>query len=64
VRNNHNNNFGFAQTPERVNVAFSRAKELLVILGCHDLFTRLPIYKEVSNVVERYQGFLDENLRR
>jgi superfamily I DNA and/or RNA helicase len=64
VRNNYNNNFGFAQTPERVNVAFSRAKELLVILGCHDLFTRLPIYKEVSNVVERYQGFLDENLRR
>lgn len=64
VRNNYNNDVGFAKTPERVNVAFSRAKELLVILGCHDLFTRLDIYQEVSNVVERYQGFLDENLRR
>jgi superfamily I DNA and/or RNA helicase len=64
VRNNYKNDVGFAKTPERVNVAFSRAKELLVILGCHDLFTRLDIYQEVSNVVERYQGFLDENLRR
>jgi superfamily I DNA and/or RNA helicase len=64
VMNNYNNDVGFAKTPERVNVAFSRAKELLVIVGCHDLFTRLDIYQEVSNVVERYQGFLDENLRR
>jgi superfamily I DNA and/or RNA helicase len=59
VRNNHQRIVGFAKTPERVNVAFSRAKELLVIVGCHDLFTSIPIYKEVSKVVERYRGFID-----
>lgn len=59
VRNNHRGIVGFAKTPERVNVAFSRAKELLVIVGCHDLFTSIPIYKEVSKVVERYRGFID-----
>jgi len=59
VRNNHQGIVGFAKTPERVNVAFSRAKELLLIVGCHDLFTSIPIYKEVSKVVERYRGFID-----
>ncbi len=59
VRNNDRRIVGFAKTPERVNVAFSRAKELLVIVGCHDLFTSIPIYKEVSKVVERYRGFID-----
>ncbi|MCC5669620.1 AAA family ATPase [Nostoc sp. CHAB 5784] len=59
VRNNLQSNFGFAQTPERVNVAFSRAKELLIIVGCHDLFTQLPIYQKVSQVVHEYRGFID-----
>ncbi|WP_223278615.1 DEAD/DEAH box helicase [Nostoc sp. 'Peltigera membranacea cyanobiont' 232] len=59
VRNNNQRRVGFAKTPERVNVAFSRAKELLVIVGCHNLFTSIPIYQEVSNVVERYRGFID-----
>lgn len=59
VRNNNRRIVGFAKTPERVNVAFSRAKELLIIVGCHDLFTSIPIYKEVSQVVERYRGFID-----
>lgn len=59
VRNNRRRIVGFAKTPERVNVAFSRAKELLVIVGCHDLFTSIPIYKEVSKVVDRYRGFID-----
>ncbi|MEG4460483.1 MULTISPECIES: AAA domain-containing protein [unclassified Microcoleus] len=59
VRNNSQKIVGFAKTPERVNVAFSRAKELLIIVGCHDLFTTIPIYQEVSKVVERYRGFID-----
>ncbi|QOV21432.1 DEAD/DEAH box helicase [Anabaenopsis elenkinii] len=59
VRNNPHSKFGFAQTPERVNVAFSRAKELLIIVGCHDLFTQLPIYQKVSQVVHKYGGFID-----
>ncbi|MBD0264019.1 MAG: translation initiation factor IF-2, partial [Tolypothrix sp. Co-bin9] len=59
VRNNLQSKFGFAQTPERINVAFSRAKELLIIVGCHDLFTQLPIYQKVSQVVHKYRGFID-----
>ncbi|HIK11531.1 MAG TPA: AAA family ATPase [Oscillatoriaceae cyanobacterium M33_DOE_052] len=59
VRNNPHKVVGFAKTPERVNVAFSRAKELLVIVGCHQLFTTLPIYQQVSQVVQNYNGFIN-----
>ena len=59
VRNNSQGIVGFAKTSERVNVAFSRAKELLVIIGCHDLFIHIPIYQKVSEVVERHGGFLE-----
>lgn len=64
VRNNRQKDVGFAKKPERVNVAFSRAQELLVIVGCHDLFTQQPgragsIYSNVSNVVRRHEGFID-----
>ncbi|MEA5554382.1 AAA domain-containing protein [Anabaena cylindrica UHCC 0172] len=64
VRNNHQGDVGFAKKPERVNVAFSRAQELLVIVGCHDLFTSKPgtvggMYSEVANIVSRHGGFID-----
>ncbi len=64
VRNNQDGKVGFAKKPERVNVAFSRAQELLVIVGCHGLFTQHygmvgNMYSEVSNVV-RSQGGLVE----
>ncbi|MBO3459722.1 translation initiation factor IF-2 N-terminal domain-containing protein [Aetokthonos hydrillicola Thurmond2011] len=64
VRNNNNRDVGFAKKPERVNVAFSRAQELLVIVGCHDLFTQVPgkvgnMYSEVANVVHSHGGFVD-----
>ncbi|MEA5504661.1 translation initiation factor IF-2 N-terminal domain-containing protein [Halotia wernerae UHCC 0503] len=64
VRNNHQGDVGFAKKPERVNVAFSRAQELLVIVGCHDLFTHQSgkvggMYSEVSNTVRRHGGFVD-----
>ncbi|WP_016951260.1 AAA domain-containing protein [Anabaena sp. PCC 7108] len=64
VRNNHQGDVGFAKKPERVNVAFSRAQELLVIVGCHDLFTSKPgtvggMYSEVANIVNRHGGFID-----
>lgn len=59
VRNNSYGGVGFAKTPERVNVAFSRAKELLVIVGCHQLFTTVPIYQQVSQVVHNYNGFIN-----
>ena len=64
VRNNRHRDVGFAKKPERVNVAFSRAQELLVIVGCHDLFTQQPgkagsMYLNVSNVVRCHEGFID-----
>jgi DNA polymerase III delta prime subunit len=64
VRNNSNRDVGFAKKSERVNVAFSRAQELLIIVGCHDLFTRQTgkvgnMYSEVSNIVRRYGGLVD-----
>ncbi len=64
VRNNRQRDVGFAKKSERVNVAFSRAQELLVIVGCHDLFTQQAgragnMYLNVSNVVRRHEGFID-----
>ncbi|BAY75782.1 translation initiation factor IF-2 domain-containing protein [Nostoc linckia NIES-25] len=64
VRNNSKKDVGFAKKPERVNVAFSRAKELLVIVGCHSLFTQQPgkigsMYSNVSNIVRLHGGFID-----
>lgn len=64
VRNNNQGDVGFAKKPERVNVAFSRAQELLVIVGCHDLFTHQGgkvgnMYSEVANTVSRHGGFVD-----
>jgi uncharacterized protein (UPF0147 family) len=64
VRNNQQGDVGFANKPERVNVAFSRAQELLLIVGCHDLFTSKPgtvgnMYSEVANTVNHHGGFID-----
>ncbi|MFN6482473.1 MULTISPECIES: translation initiation factor IF-2 N-terminal domain-containing protein [unclassified Nostoc] len=64
VRNNSKGDVGFAKKPERVNVAFSRAQELLIIVGCHNLFTHQSgkvgsMYSEVSNIVNTYGGFVD-----
>ncbi|WP_375473406.1 translation initiation factor IF-2 N-terminal domain-containing protein [uncultured Nostoc sp.] len=64
VRNNSKGDVGFAKKPERVNVAFSRAQELLIIVGCHNLFTHQSgkvgsMYSEVSNIVSLHEGFVD-----
>lgn len=64
VRNNSQGDVGFANKPERVNVAFSRAQELLVIVGCHDLFTSKigavgNMYTQVANVVNSHRGLID-----
>jgi len=64
VRNNPNGDIGFAKKPERVNVAFSRAQELLVVVGCHSLFTQHKgkvgsMYSEIANIVRRNGGLID-----
>ncbi len=63
VRNNNRGNIGFASKTERVNVAFSRAQELLVIVGCHELFVNSrsgagDAYRNVSDVVRKHGGFV------
>jgi DNA repair exonuclease SbcCD ATPase subunit/pantothenate kinase-related protein Tda10 len=64
VRNNPDGDIGFAKKPERVNVAFSRAQELLVIVGCNSLFTQHrgqvgTMYSEVANIVRHNGGMID-----
>lgn len=64
VRNNTKGDVGFAKKPERINVTFSRAQELLVIVGCHSLFTQQggqigSMYSNVSNIVRLHGGFID-----
>lgn len=64
VRNNSKKGVGFDKKPERVNVAFSCAKELLVIVGCHSLFTQQRgqvgrMYSNVSHIVRLHGGFVD-----
>jgi len=43
---------GFAQSPNRLNVALSRAKRLLIIVGNSQLFRQKNIYDNVFNVIQ------------
>ena len=63
VRNNTKGDIGFAKEPERVNVAFSRAQELLVIVGARELFSNVildePYYLRISDHVRRCGGLMN-----
>lgn len=68
VRNNKDGDIGFAKEYKRVNVALSRARELLVITGCSELFCersqrRNPdsaqMYKNILREVEHASGRVD-----
>lgn len=65
VRNNHNphGDIGFAKDYRRLNVALSRAKQLLVLVGSSDMFTKRAkknetkqMYKHVLETVKRKNG--------
>jgi DNA polymerase III delta prime subunit len=66
VRNNSEGDIGFARRDERINVAFSRAQELLVIVGCRQLFCvtarhdeAVERYSHVAKVIEDRGDFID-----
>lgn len=60
VRNNDAHNVGFAKKPHRINVAFSRARNLLIIVGNADNFTfgqdenSSKQYREIFNIAKKF----------
>jgi len=44
---------GFAESPNRLNVALSRARRLLIVVGNGDHFCQKPIYKNVFNTIKK-----------
>lgn len=49
VRSNNSRDIGFARESERINVAFSRAKKLLIVVGNKTLFSKFEDYRESIN---------------
>ncbi|MCI8776456.1 MAG: AAA family ATPase [Oscillospiraceae bacterium] len=62
VRNNVGHNIGFAKDGRRINVAMSRAKELLVIVGCLENFINSSnhesseMFRNIYQITERLSG--------
>lgn len=60
-----NFNYGFADSPERLNVALSRARRLLIVVGNRKFFEKAKddegnlIYKNAIDVIERNGGLFD-----
>lgn len=46
------NSLGFAEFPNRLNVALSRAKRLLIVVGNSKHFSKHPIYKRVYDTIQ------------
>ncbi|TSI05270.1 AAA domain-containing protein [Lysinibacillus sp. BW-2-10] len=68
VRNNDNKHgdIGFAKDYRRLNVALSRARELLVLIGSTDMFTKRPkkeetkqMYRQLLSTVKSQSGYRD-----
>ena len=66
VCNNQKGRIGFARQPERINVALSRAQELLILVGCARLFIERThssdashIYNNVAEIIRKEGELLD-----
>lgn len=53
VRANEEGNIGFLRELRRMNVAITRAKMKLIIVGAADTLTRHPFYKKLYNSIEQ-----------
>lgn len=62
VRNNSSHNIGFAKDCRRINVALSRARELLIIAGCSENFTdssdsiASEMFSQILDIVKKLDG--------
>ncbi|RHW38231.1 DNA helicase [Lysinibacillus yapensis] len=70
VRNNNNKHgdIGFAKDYRRLNVALSRARELLVLIGSTEMFTQRPkkeetkkMYQHLLSTVKAQNGYRNES---
>jgi superfamily I DNA and/or RNA helicase len=57
-----NRTLGFANNPKRINVAFSRARRLLIIVGNKQHFSQDPLYQEVISVIDGKGGLISDKL--
>lgn len=48
----NNTTLGFATDPKRINVAFSRARRLLIVVGNKKHFSKHPLYSNVIKTIE------------
>ena len=64
VRNNSYKDIGFAKSFERINVAFSRAQKLLIIVGSAEMLTSSSnsasnsVYQKIFDTINNYNGII------